>query len=442
MESLASPESFRAEEVSELTREGPRWGLAKRLLFRFGFAYLVLYLLPFPLSAFYFLFGAGVQGYASLWHAVVPWVGKRLFQVDITVLPNGSGDTTYNYVQMFCFLVLAALVALVWTLLDRRRTHYARLYEWLRVYVRFGLAAAMIAYGAVKIIKSQFPDPSMDRLLQPFGDSSPMGLLWTFMGASASYNVFTGLGEMLGGLLLTARRTTLLGALVSLGVLANVVMLNFSYDVPVKLYSSHLFAMALFLTLPDLRRLADFFLFHRPVKRDEVRPLFQKKGLHRGALVLRASFVAGVLIISLTDAWRNYQSYAGRAQSSPLYGVWEVDEFETDGEARPALAADTTRWRRVIFDYPGLLAIQSMDNARQRYFIELNAADKTLALVKRDDPSWKTSIFYERPAPALLTMRAKFDGRQIRARLHRIDHPEFLLTSRGFHWINEYPFSR
>jgi hypothetical protein len=96
----------------------------------------------------------------------------------------------------------------------------------------------------------------------------------------------------------------------------------------------------------------------------------------------------------------------------------------------------------VIFDYPGVLAIQSMDGVRQRYFLELNAGKKTLALVGRDNPSWKTSVSYERPSPKLLTLRGKFDGREIRARLHRVDNPEFLLTSRGFHWINEYPFQR
>lgn len=438
MQSSALLESSRLEEPAEQAREAPRWGPVKRGLFRFAFSYLVLYLLPFPLSVLWPV----LPWYNNLWNTVVPWVGRHVFGTAIDVLPNGSGDTTYNYVQVFCFLALALAATLVWTLLDRKRAQYIRLHEGLRVYVRFALATAMISYAAVKIIKSQFPDPSLDRLLQPFGDSSPMGLLWTFMGASVSYNIFTGLGELAGGLLLTARRTTLLGALVCIGVLSNVVMLNFSYDVPVKLYSSHLLAMAVFLTLPDLRRLADFFLLHRALERMEVGRLFQGKWLHRGTLVLRALFVAFVIYVSLAGAWQNYQWYAGRAQGAPLYGIWEVDEFETDGTARPPLATDATRWRWMIFDYRGVLAIQNMDNSRHRYSLELDAARKRLALVKRDDPTWKTSVAFERPAPALLTLRTRFDGHDIRARLHRVENPEFPLTSRGFHWINETPFSR
>ena len=89
----------------------------------------------------------------------MPWVGDEVFHADTSVLPNGSGDTTYNYVQVFCFLMLALAATAVWTFLDRRRPNYARLHEWLRVYVRFALAVTMISYGAIKVIPSQFPSP-------------------------------------------------------------------------------------------------------------------------------------------------------------------------------------------------------------------------------------------------------------------------------------------
>src|SRR5262249_7130343 len=176
---------------------------------------------------------------------------SRDFHADASTLPMGSGDSTYKYVQVFCFLVMALAVTLVWTIRDRQRLRYPRLYEGLRIYVRFALGAAMIVYGADKVIQSQFPAPPLDRLLQPYGDASPMGLAWTFMGASRAYNIFAGAAELIGGLLLTVRRTTLLGALVSLGALSNVVALNFCYDVPDKLYPSYLLAMAVFLIVPD-----------------------------------------------------------------------------------------------------------------------------------------------------------------------------------------------
>jgi hypothetical protein len=127
-------------------------------------------------------------------------VGKHILRLstDITVQPNGSGDTTYNYVQQTCYLVLAAVATGVWSVVDRRRMQYARAHDFLRIYVRYSLASSMLSYGFAKVFKMQFPFPSVERLMDPFGDSSPMGLLWTFMGYSTGYNLFTRGAEVLG----------------------------------------------------------------------------------------------------------------------------------------------------------------------------------------------------------------------------------------------------
>ncbi|MDQ6758242.1 MAG: DoxX family protein, partial [Acidobacteriota bacterium] len=136
--------------------------------------------------------------------------------------PTGSGDTTLDYIQVFCFIVVAAIGALVWSVLDRRRRHYRTLYAWLRLLVRFTLAFTLLDYGFAKIFPLQFGPPMLGRLTQSYGESSPMGLLWTFMGASAAYTKFTGLAEAGAGFLLLFRRTTVLGALASAAVMLNV----------------------------------------------------------------------------------------------------------------------------------------------------------------------------------------------------------------------------
>ncbi|MFL6193533.1 MAG: hypothetical protein ACJ75H_05140, partial [Thermoanaerobaculia bacterium] len=225
-------------EAVEMAQPVPAWGLAKRVLFRFAFAYLLLYNLPFPLSVVPFI----NKPFEAFWNAVVPWVGKLTFGLDVTVRPNGSGDTTYNYLQVLCFLILAVAATAVWSLLDHRRREYSRLWEVLRIYLALVVGTTMLSYGAYKVIPSQFPAPMLSTLLEPYGSASPMGILWTFMGASAAYTIFGGASEMLGGFLIVFRRTALLGALICAGVLTNVVMLNMSYDVPVKLYSMHLLA--------------------------------------------------------------------------------------------------------------------------------------------------------------------------------------------------------
>ncbi|HVF43138.1 MAG TPA: hypothetical protein VM936_09010 [Pyrinomonadaceae bacterium] len=157
-----------------------RWSLAKRVAFRFVFAYLVLYNLPFPLGGPTFT-DAVAQKYDDLWQPVVAWVGTHVLRLgyEISFAPTGSGDTTRQYVQALCFLTLAALATLLWSALDRKRPGYERLYGRLRLYVRFVLAYTMMVYGASKVIPLQMPAPYLTRLIEPYGDSSPMGLLWT-----------------------------------------------------------------------------------------------------------------------------------------------------------------------------------------------------------------------------------------------------------------------
>ncbi len=59
--------------------------------------------------------------------------------------------------------------------------------------------------------------------------------------------------------LLFYRKTITIGSMVVVGVMINVVMMNFSYDIPVKLFSVHLVLMAFILLLADGRRVIGFF---------------------------------------------------------------------------------------------------------------------------------------------------------------------------------------
>jgi hypothetical protein len=437
----------------------PRWSLARRVAFRFACAYLLLYNLPFPLDAVPIPTQAVqsatdrwvIRPYQEAWDAVVVLVGRNVFDVGIIVRPAGSGDTTWNYVQVCCFLALAAAVTLLWSLLDPRRPNYERLHEWLRVYVRFALAVMMVRYGAVKVIKTQFPTPGVENLMVPYGESSPMRLLWTFMGASEAYNVFSGTGEMLGGLLLCFRRTTLLGAIVSFGVLAHVVALNFCYDVPVKLFSLHLLLMAFFLIVPDLPWLAQVFVLGRRVAPRERVPLTRWKWVNRGLAVFRTVVVIAVVGEQLFGAYQMRHASGDLAVREPLYGYWEVEEFEADGQVRPPLTTDRDRWHHVALGrrWPrgSYLGVTTMTGAKTYYAVAVDADQGTLRLTRLGGPQIgqgpppAAEVAYRQPEEGVLAVDGNLDGRAIKARLRYVDPSQFLLMNRGFHWINETPYN-
>ena len=301
----------------------PQWNLARRIAFRFVCAYLILYNLP--MAGHTDLLGVipGMswfsEKYVQFWRAIVPWVAIHVFHLSgpVTVYPavNGSGDTTLDYVENFCLLVVAAAAALVWSLVDYRRTEYRRLYAYLRIWVRFALSFTLFEYGFAKVFPTQFIFPPLSRLVEPLGEFSPMGLLWNFMGYSTAYIIFSGLAEVTGATLLLFRRTATLGALASAAVLLNIVMLNYCYDVPVKLYSSNLLLMAIFLMTPDLGRLARVFVLNQPAAPADLSvppidiPRVPPRWRKIGVVVFKIAFVGYFLFGMIKGGWQSYQQF-------------------------------------------------------------------------------------------------------------------------------------
>jgi uncharacterized membrane protein YphA (DoxX/SURF4 family) len=373
----------------------------------------------------------------------VPWVAQHWLHLaqPITIFSNGSGDTTYDYVKVLCFLVLAAAAAIVWSVLDRKRQNYARLHQWLRLYLRITLGSTLLSYGAYKVIPSQFPALPHARYLEPYGDSSPMGILWAFMGASKAYTIFAGAVEMLGGILLFIPRLVTLGALIGIAAMANVFILNMSYDVPVKLYSFHLLALGMFLVLPEMKRLSDFFAFNRATVPQPPALQFRRSWLNRGFLV--GQMLLGVVFggYSLYQSHHQFKSYIELTTQPPLAGVWTVDEFAIDGQPRPPLLTDEIRFQKVLFDYNVSVTLQAMDGKLLRLPAKIDLNKKTIELTKRADPKWKTNLNYELSGPGAMTMDGLFGNQKAHIKLHHIDS-NYLLKNRGFHWINEFPFNR
>jgi len=225
--------------------------------------------------------------------------------------------------------------------------------------------------------------------------------------------------------------------------MSNVVMINFSYDVPVKLYSSHLLLMAVVLAAPDLKRLANLLVLNRRVLPAESRPLFAHPIRRRTAVVAGTAFILFVTGSSLYESYQAFMQYGAAAPKARLYGIWEVEELAVNGVVQPLLATDETLWRRLIFEWPGVIAIQHPHEIDARYYqLKTDPGPHMFALAKFDDPKWQAGLSYKVVGEDVLTLESQFEGKHIRGRYRRMDDSRFRLISRGFHWINEWPYNR
>jgi uncharacterized membrane protein YphA (DoxX/SURF4 family) len=270
--------------------------------------------------------------------------------------------------------------------------------------VRYTLACTPFAYGFAKVVPLQFQAPGLAKLIEPYGEFSPMGVLWNFMGASLPYTILAGAAEVIGGLLLLFRRTTTLAALFSMAAMANVTALNYCYDVPVKLYSTNLLLMTIFLAAPDLRRLANVLIFNRTAEpADPMAVQFERRPLRIVATVVWVAFLGLTAVSAVWGSMQGYQRVYAGVKHVPLYGLYEVESFRLGGREL-TLATASARWRKVAIMDQGV-AVRKTDDCVDNY--PATFLGNTLALAGYGKSVW----FRTEPGP--LTLEGNVEGRRL-----------------------------
>jgi uncharacterized membrane protein YphA (DoxX/SURF4 family) len=373
-------------------------------------------------------------------------VGHRILHVEVIVQPTGSGDTVLNYVSCFCGVVIAAVAAGLWSavvLLVSRWRPAARLDDYLhglvRVLVRFFLCGMLFSYGFHKVFPLQFPEPGSSRLAQQVGEMSPMRLLWTFMGFSTPYQSFTGAVEVLAGLLLTMRRTTPLGAIVTLVAMTHIFALNMCFDVPVKLHSFTYLIMAVFLLAPELPRLIRVLVLGKAVEARPFTPSLGNVTFDRLALVFRTLLVAAMLYSQIHSSYKSWSEMHG-GPPAPVLGRWDVVSIEVDKKELDK--DDPMKWSWLDFSNKKIMRLAGAKPPNLVFFLTWDLDQKKLALSKALDPAWSASFTYELPEPDKLELRGSMDGKAISATLKHAPEKSYELLNRGFHWIQELPYNR
>ena len=436
------------------------WSPLRKISFRFFCCFFILYNFPYPLTNI--PFGAEINKisekilswyYAAFeyvtvfWHWLIPAVAKSFLHLEkpITIFTNGSGDTTYDYLLVLTQVVLAAIGCFIWSILDRKRTSYNTAYYWLCVLLRYVLAFTMLSYGFSKVFHLQMPYPYLSRLVQPYGDSSPMGLAWTYVGQSKGFSAFVGWSEVICGLLLFFRKTTLIGALLTLIVMGNVFVVNLCYDIPVKLYSFNLEIMALYLAAPYFKNMYQIFIQHKPgVINNYYQPAFRKRWFSVGLNVLKFLIIADALFYGVKGSLEQGKQYGDNAPRPPLYGIYNTECVIRNSDTIPSLTTDTTRWRQIIVQTNNYARIKLMNDTVRNYNFKIDTLKKEAVVYPVWDTLNKIYFTYTREQDYLiLNGKAKNDSTNtVYMKLKRFDEKSFRLMSRGFHWINEYPYNR
>lgn len=248
------------------------------------------------------------------------WIAENVFGVNIAVSPSTS-DSAAQFVQALLLFLFSIPVGIL--LEKQKRFSKEQIKQFLHTSAAYILALFLLKYGVDKLFQFQFYAPEPNTLFTPLGMLSKDILFWSSMGTSASYNTFMGLSEVIPAILLLHNRTRLLGGLIALGVLINVFAINFGFDITVKLLSSYLVIVALFIILPYLRILTVFFLsesgsFEKPTLRLHLNPKLR--------FVLK-SLIVILIFAEVLFTYIQAGSFNGREMEKIAYhGSYELTE--------------------------------------------------------------------------------------------------------------------
>ncbi|MES2110828.1 MAG: hypothetical protein V4577_18875 [Bacteroidota bacterium] len=422
------------------------WPLWQKIGFRFFFVFFILYCLLVP-SDVLLHYGNIFYPFINWFQFFIIWAAKSLFHLSVMPvtrsLGDSGGDATFDYLLYLFVLLVAATATAIWSYTGRKTRNYNLLFHWLLVVLRYFVAFTFIFFGAAKVFLVQFPAPNIGRLMERVGDMSPMGLAWTYMGYSRWFNYFTGGSELLCAGLLFFRRTTRAGVVMGIVLLLNIVAINFCFDVCVKISSTTLLLMCLFILVPDYGNFILFFFGGQNAAAfNRVQPALRATYGNKILSIVKYGLIAYALYWNygvMTDQVATYGDGRYTTQKAPLAGLYQVETFVRGHDTLKPLTTDTIRWRCFWISRPGTATVQLMNDSTRLCGLQVDTLNHKLTLAKT--AAQRFDFGYMTQGDGLVLV-GRWKGDSIIVRMHKVDLNNFRLINRGFHMINEGPYNR
>ena len=362
----------------------------KPILFWFLFLFILSFIISYNNSTFPFLTWVN-RTFLQLftWLMRFDWI-KSIFHDagDIELVGRGSGDHLYFwFIIEFVFLLSLLGTVIYWLIPRKNRSNQearlAKANSLLHTMIRYYVGLMLINYGLIKLFKTQFPFPNILTLNTKLGDLSPMGLTWAFFGYSYSYNIFVGIVEIMA-ILLLFRRTTTLGALISFAASVNIMMINYSYDVSVKILSTALALLTFYLLLPQLKNFYDFLVLQKKSQLSPSPSLFtyiKSKKIRTALQVLKYLLIVGTISMNIYTIMNTKKLYVNIFdENTPLYGYYHIDN---DQAAIRESMNMPSYWEAFIFMSDQYFMIKYENGKSEQYEKILDTKKQLLKIISK-----------------------------------------------------------
>jgi uncharacterized membrane protein YphA (DoxX/SURF4 family) len=410
----------------------PYWPPFSRFVFRWGLITMGLLLISFPFT--YNWLSYPPQWLLNGCTTCTRWTAIHLLGLPATTPIHLFSDTLGLYVHLFNIVLVATMVAIVWSSISRQKA-YPQLYYTLQVMMRYYLALQLLVYGIGKVFNTQFYLPEPNTIYTPLADIPRDLLYWTTMSLSRPYTIAMGIAELLAALLLWFRRTTLAGAVLSVGILINVVLINLGYDISVKLHSGLLVLLACLLLLPYRRRLWQLFTRQAMDITSLWSPSWRQRSQWR-YWILKTAVIGLCLTEGLLPYIRSGEYNDDTIARPPLHGAYEVVDFIRNGDTIPPLTTDRYRWKRFFVHRQYYGIIQGMQDGMTDFELAYDTVHRALVLTRKAD-STRLVLQYQPISDSSIQFRTMLQQDSIVMNCIRLNWQKTRLLEKRFEWIAE-----
>lgn len=326
------------------------WKGYQRFSFRVAFIFFILMSAP-----------TSVSWYTDL--AAIDWTSLHYRDIyDLARFSSGfsfAGNTLFGsslngYANWIITLLISIAGAIIWSLLDRRRQEYNKLYYWILAIVRYRAGIGIIGFGFTKLFPVQMPYPSVGLLNTDFGDLTAQKIYWLSIGIVPWYQVFAGVVECVAGAMLFFRGTAAIGAALLIGALGSITYVNFAYDGGVHGYASYFVLLGSFVLAYYIPRLYNLLILEQYTVPVNHYPAFSKTWERYTRIILKTGTIGIFVVLLFYLQWVNfaYDPYKQPASKGvkQLRGYYNVTEFRVNNSLIPYSPLDSVRWQEVTFE--------------------------------------------------------------------------------------------
>lgn len=338
------------------------FGLLGVLFVPFTFRYI-----PFQESVTRFLF-----------EDLLVFIASKFNKINIAN-PEVSSDSTTFYLLFGVLFIIALLVVVSLSFSSFWQKYRKKIQLVIQLILTYYLSLILLKYGFDKVFKAQFYLPEPNTLYTPMGMLDKDILFWSTMGVSRSYNIFMGCLEIFPALLLLHSRTRILGLFIMLGVLLNIVFINFGFDISVKLFSLFLLFLTALLLAPFIQNIIRFFLLQKSTQLQaltgaQIIPSRIARWILKGIVLL--FFVAEVLLPYIQAG--NYND--DNTPRNYLHGAYEVMEIKATKEVQ-----ELPEIKRIFIHRQNYFIMQFSDDTMEDFKLKIDPNEGTFILYTYND---------------------------------------------------------